>query len=139
MTTSESIFQWLEKEGYNPHFDEDKNICFKVDRIPYIFFHDDKDERFLRFCIPGVFDVTDDNQENMLRYINEINMMFKSVKAILTPTNNVWIISESWSNAIPEYGDILPQIFDMMKDAVIILYDLINGGTEPFQSSSTPL
>lgn len=124
MKTSEMVFQWLKQQGFCPQIDQDGDIQFKYQMRNFYYFNNDDDESFFRLAMPGIFDVTDENRYAVLETMNEINKMFKIMKAFI-PNNDVWLSTEILLDSTPEVGDLIPRLLNSLLHGQQDFYELI--------------
>ncbi|MCR4878065.1 MAG: YbjN domain-containing protein [Bacteroidales bacterium] len=124
MKTSEMVFEYLKEQGFCPKVDEDGDIVFKFQMLTFVYFEDDDDERFFRFGVPNIFQVTDDNRMMVLEAVNELNTMIKVVKAFVV-RNSVWLSTESLLDGTPQLDDIVPRLLDILFHARLKFAQLI--------------
>ena len=124
MKTSELVFNYLKEQGLCPKYDEDNDIVFKYQMLTFVFFNSDEDGIFFRLCLPGIYDVTDENRVAVLEAMNEVNKMVKVVKLFI-PNDDVWASTEITMDSTPVLDDMVPHLLNILIGARKIFYDQI--------------
>lgn len=89
MKTNEKVLLELKKLGLMPEVHED-NIFFKYQMLSYLYLNDAEDEDYYAMYLPYVYEVTEDNEYEILKAVNECNNTMKSVK-LVNNGGHVWI------------------------------------------------
>lgn len=89
MKTNEKVLLELKKLGLMPEVHED-NIFFKYQMLSYLYLNDAEDEGYYAMYLPYVYEVTEDNEYEILKAVNECNNTMKSVK-LVNNDGHVWI------------------------------------------------
>ena len=79
MDLNKLIFDFLAEEGFRPH-ETEFGIAFKSEGFNFLFFKDDEDEQYFRLMMPAIFEVTEDNEDMILKAMNDVNGNIKVVK-----------------------------------------------------------
>jgi hypothetical protein len=120
-TIRDEIFEYLANEGLRPQ-KEDFGIFFRYQMLNFIIHWDEEDDHFIRFSIPNIFDVDDNNRLDVLMVCNALNMERKVIKAI-TAQESVWITAEQLLDQTPVYDDIIPRTLGMLLEARADFYE----------------
>ena len=56
----QQFFDWLKRQGLCPEMDGDA-IYFKYQMKNFVYYGDSEDSEFFQLCLPGIYDVTNDN------------------------------------------------------------------------------
>ena len=65
MAFIEKLQEYLKKEGYLPELTE-FGLQFKSENLDFLSFKDDQDELFLNLFFPQIFEVTQENRQDVL-------------------------------------------------------------------------
>ena len=76
MKTVEKVFEALKNEGLVPVM-ENFGISFKFQMTNYVYMEDENDESFFNLLIPNIYDVSEENEQEVLRAINNVNNSMK--------------------------------------------------------------
>ncbi|MBQ9641666.1 MAG: hypothetical protein IJV06_08905 [Bacteroidaceae bacterium] len=97
MNTTELIVEHLQALGFSPKDIDGEGTDFKFDYRgkTYLLMDNDGDENFVRFAIPRVFSVTDENKPILLNQIQQLGFNIKYIKAAIC-TDSVWIFYEHY-------------------------------------------
>ena len=121
----ELVFSKLEELGFTLEDAGDLGFIFRYEELNILYMPDD-DENFLRFAVPGIYDVTEENKELVLEVVNDTNMSIKYSKTIVYG-DDVWIFyeyrlySEDYLEQIIEHGMLL------LKATYYLFYRKIEG------------
>lgn len=89
----EKVLALLEQQGFELEEVGEYGYLFKFEEINMLYMPDNEDEYFLRFAVPNVYDVTDENKALVLEVVNNTNMAIKYSKTCVYD-DNVWIYYE---------------------------------------------
>lgn len=115
MKTKEKVLHALTKFGLLPD-EEDGQICFFYQMSLYLYVPDDDDENYVSIYIPCIYEVTEENESEVLLVINDCNVDVKAVKLIVANKANVWAAYEIH---VPEDADLE----DVVRRGVLALYN----------------
>ena len=126
MDLNKLMMDYLAEEGFRPH-ETPFGIAFKKEGINFLYFKDDDDEQYFRLMMPAIFVVTEDNEEMILRTMNEVNSNIKVVKLYTmemeeekgNKETSVWVAFEILADSTPELGDIVPRAIALLQGARI--------------------
>lgn len=119
------MMDYLAEEGFRPH-ETPFGIAFKMEGINYLYFNDPEDEQYFRLMMPAIFEVTEDNEETIMRVMNDVNGNIKVVKLYTMDMENedgksketsVWVAFEILADSTPELPDIVPRAIALLKGA----------------------
>ena len=125
MDLNKLMMDYLAEEGFRPH-ETPFGIAFKMEGINYLYFNDPEDEQYFRLMMPAIFVVTEDNEETIMRVMNDVNGNIKVVKLYTMEMENedgkeketsVWVAFEILADSTPELGDIVPRAIALLKGA----------------------
>lgn len=89
MNTKEKVWHELQKLGLMPE-DIEGSIKFTYQMLDYVYIQDREDEEFFAMYLPNVLEVTEENELEVLRSINECNNSLKAAKLCVND-GQVWI------------------------------------------------
>lgn len=126
MDLSKLMIEYLAEEGFRPH-ETPFGIAFKHEGINFLYFHDAEDEQYFRLMMPAIFEVAEDNEEMVLRAMNDVNGSIKVVKLYTMDMEDekgeketsVWVAFEILADTTPELSDIVPRAINLLKGARI--------------------
>ena len=124
MDLNKLMMDFLAEEGFRPH-ETPFGIAFKNEGINYLYFKDDEDEQYFRLMMPAIFEVTEDNEEMIMRAMNDVNSNIKVVKLYTMDMEDeegktdtsVWVAFEILADTTPELKDIVPRAISLLKGA----------------------
>ena len=126
MDLNKLMMEFLAEEGFRPH-ETPFGIAFKKEGINYLYFKDEDDEQYFRLMMPVIFEVTEDNEETIMRVMNDVNGNIKVVKLYTMEMEDedgkkdtsVWVAFEILADTTPELGDIVPRAINLLQGARI--------------------
>ena len=126
MDLNKLMMDFLAEEGFRPH-EAPFGIAFKNEGFNFLYFKDDDDEQYFRLLMPAIFDVTEDNEDTIMRVMNDVNSNIKVVKLYTMDMEgeegkkdvSVWVAFEILADTTPELGDIVPRAISLLKAARI--------------------
>ena len=80
MAFIETLQEYLKKEGFLPELTE-FGLQFKYETLDFVSFKDEEDELFLNLFFPQIFEVTDENRQDVLAALDRANSEVKVAKA----------------------------------------------------------
>ena len=121
------MLNYLREEGFCPQ-ETEFGIAFKCEGLNYLFFYDEDDDQYFRLMLPGIFDVTEENQPAVLQALNKVNSEIKVVKAYTPVDDEVWIGFEVLIDSTPVLADFVPRGLVMLRSAQRKFYEAIQQG-----------
>ena len=126
MDLKKLMINFLAEEGFRPH-ETDFGIAFKYEGFNFLYLKDDDDEQYFRLMMPAIFEVTEDNEEMVLKAMNDVNSNIKVVKLYTMDMEDenqktettVWVAFEILADTTPELGDIVPRAISLLLGARI--------------------
>ena len=88
----DNVMEVLQKQGFLPQR-EDFGIMFKYQITNFLYLFDENDETYFSMYVPYIFEVDDENIDDVLKAINIINNEMKVLKLVVN-ANNVWCCFE---------------------------------------------
>ena len=92
MRMIDNVMEVLQKQGFLPQR-EDFGIMFKYQITNFLYLFDENDETYFSMYVPYIFEVDDENIDDVLKAINIINNEMKVLKLVVN-ANNVWCCFE---------------------------------------------
>jgi hypothetical protein len=122
MDLNKLMMDYLAEEGFRPH-ETPFGIAFKIEGTNYLYFKDEDDEQYFRLMMPAIFVVTEDNEDMIMRAMNDVNGNIKVVKLYTMDMEDdkgkketsVWVAFEILADTTPELGDIVPRAIGLLK------------------------
>ena len=126
MDLNKLMMEFLAEEGFRPH-ETEFGIAFKQEGINFLYFKDEDDEQYFRLMMPAIFVVTDDNEDTIMRVMNDVNGTIKVVKLYTMDMDDengksetsVWVAFEILADTTPELSDIVPRALALLRSARI--------------------
>ena len=124
MDLNKLMMDFLAEEGFRPH-EAPFGIAFKNEGFNFLYFKDDDDEQYFRLLMPAIFDVTEDNEDTIMRVMNDVNSNIKVVKLYTMDMEDedgkkdtsVWVAFEILADTTPELSDIVPRAISLLMGA----------------------
>ena len=121
MDLNKLMFDFLAEEGFRPH-ETPFGIAFKNEGFNFLYFKDEDDELYFRLMMPAIFVVTEDNEETIMRVMNDVNGTIKVVKLYTMDMadendkkeTSVWVAFEILADTTPELSDIVPRAIALL-------------------------
>ena len=126
MDLNKLMMDYLAEEGFRPH-ETPFGIAFKKEGINFLYFKDDDDEQYFRLMMPAIFVVTEDNEDMIMRVMNDVNGNIKVVKLYTMgmedekgqTETSVLVAFEILADSTPELNDIVPRALALLRSARI--------------------
>lgn len=119
------VLETLEVMGFDIEEVPDFGYIFKYEGLTLLFMPDD-DENFLRFAVPNVFDVTDENRSFVLEVINDTNMTIKYSK-VCAYGEQVWVFYEYRLIGDGELEEIIGHSLLLLRATVALFHRKVEG------------
>jgi hypothetical protein len=124
MDLNKLMINYLAEEGFRPH-ETPFGIAFKNEGVNYLFFKDEDDDQYFRLMMPAIFQVTEDNEDVIMRVMNDVNNSIKVVKLYTMEIEDenqksettVWVAFEILADTTPELSDIVPRALTLLQAA----------------------
>ena len=124
MDLNKLMMDFLAEEGFRPH-EAPFGIAFKSEGFNFLYLKDEDDDQYFRLMMPAIFEVTEDNEDTIMRVTNEVNGNIKVVKLYTMNTEDedgktdtsVWVGFEILADTTPELNDIVPRALTLMRAA----------------------
>lgn len=124
MDLNKLMIDFLAEEGFRPH-ETEFGIAFKYEGLNFLYFKDSEDEQYFRLMMPAIFEVTEDNEDMILKAMNEVNSNIKVVKLYTMDMAeedgkkdvSVWVAFEILADTTPELADFVPRALSLLQGA----------------------
>ena len=124
MDLNKLMIEYLAEEGFRPH-ETPFGIAFKKEGTNFLYFKDEEDEQYFRLMMPAIFVVTEDNEDMIMRTMNDVNSNIKVVKLYTmemedengNKETSVWVAFEILADTTPELSDIVPRALALLRSA----------------------
>lgn len=126
---TELIIKQLEEMGFELKEVPEIGYVFQYEESNMLFMPDEDDDSFVRFSLPHIYDVTDDNMTMLLEIINELNVTLKFIK-VCALHDGVWVIYEHRFYAGDNLEDLLGHILRLLQFTAFMFQKKVNGGFE---------
>jgi hypothetical protein len=122
----EEVIEALRSQGFIPKDNGNNSYSVGFDNLTILYIPDENDETFFRFCLPGIFDVNDENREMVLELINRTNIRMKYSKTAIFG-DSVWVFYEAhiWNDSSVE--DMIEHCMYMLKATLHLFHSLVEG------------
>ena len=124
MDLNKLMFDFLAEEGFRPH-ETPFGIAFKNEGFNFLYFKDEDDEQYFRLMMPAIFEVTEDNEDTIMRVMNDVNGNIKVIKLYTMDIDDedgktersVWAAFEILADTTPELKDFVPRAMALLQGA----------------------
>lgn len=106
MKMIDKVFEELKRQGVVPTM-EDFGIMFKYQMTNYLCLIDKEDEEYFNMYVPSIFEVSEENEHEVLKAINKVNNSIKVVKLTING-DSVWIGFEEELPKDADVADVVP-------------------------------
>jgi hypothetical protein len=135
MNKIDLVLQQLHQMGFETNVIEKIGHVFHYEDLSVLYMPNEDDEDFLQLAIPQVFDVTDENREEVSNIIERINLMLKYVKLGIVDRESVWIYYEHKLFGSEDMEMVLEHIIRTLHFTYHILNNEIDGEDEDIPES----
>ena len=122
----ELVLSKLEELGFSLEEVGECGYIFKYEEIAVLYMTDDDDENFLRFGLPNVFDVTEENRPFVLEIVNATNKNIKYSKTCVCG-EDVWIFYEHRIFGNEKLEDVIEHCLLLLQATYYLFYRKIEG------------
>ena len=110
--------------SFRPH-ETEFGIAFKFEGFNFLYFKDSEDEQYFRLMMPAIFEVTEDNEDMILKAMNDVNSNIKVVTLYTMDMADeegkkdvsVWVAFEILADTTPELADFVPRALSLLQGA----------------------
>jgi len=107
MEMKEEILQEIKALGFEPIEIQDIGYLFECGDAHILYIPSEDDDDYLRFAIPNIYDVTEENSSFLLEIVNDANLELKYVKANMMGDYTLWLFFEHKRSVEEPLDDIL--------------------------------
>lgn len=125
----ELVLEKLEEFGFSVKEIPDFGFVFNYEEINYLY-TPDEDEDFLRFSVPNIFDVTDENRALVFEIINQTHLKIKYGK-VCVYGDNVWATYEHRVFNNDNIEEIIEHCLMLLQATVVLFHRLVEGDDIP--------
>lgn len=122
----EKVLNQLEELGFALEEVGEYGYFFKFEDLNILYMPDDDDENFMRFAVPNIYDVTEENKALVLEVVNNTNMTIKYSKTCVFG-DDVWIFYEYHLFGEDNLEDILEHSMRLLQATFFLFHRKIEG------------
>lgn len=122
----ELVFSKLEEQGFSLEEVGSLGYLFKYEELNILYMPDDDDENFVRFAIPGIYDVTEENKALVMEVVNSTNMAIKYSKTCIYD-DDVWLFYECFAFGDEHIEEIIEHSLRLLQATYFLFYRKIEG------------
>ena len=123
--SKELILAKIEELGFSIEEAGDFGYVFKFEELTILYMPDD-DENFLRFAVPNIYDVTDENKRFVLEVVNDTNMSIKYSKTCVYG-DSVWVFYEYRLFGEDNLEDIIEHSMLLLQASYFLFHRKLDG------------
>ena len=123
--SKELILAKIEEHGFSIEEAGDFGYVFKFEELTILYMPDD-DENFLRFAVPNIYDVTDENMRFVLEVVNDTNMSIKYSKTCVYG-DSVWVFYEYRLFGDDNLEDIIEHSMLLLQASYFLFHRKLEG------------
>ena len=123
--SKELILAKIEELGFSIEEVGDFGYVFKFEELTILYMPDD-DENFLRFAVPNIYDVTDENKRFVLEVVNDTNMSIKYSKTCVYG-DSVWVFYEYRLFGEDNLEDIIEHSMLLLQASYFLFHRKLEG------------
>ena len=123
--SKELILAKIEELGFSIEEAGDFGYVFKFEELTILYMPDD-DENFLRFAVPNIYDVTDENKRFVLEVVNDTNMSIKYSKTCVYG-DSVWVFYEYRLLGEDNLEDIIEHSMLLLQASYFLFHRKLEG------------
>lgn len=123
--SKELILAKIEELGFSIEEAGDFSYVFKYEELTILYMPDD-DENFLRFAVPNIYDVTDENKPFVLEVVNDTNMSIKYSKTCVYG-DSVWVFYEYRLFGEDNLEDIIEHSMLLLQASYFLFHRKLEG------------
>ncbi len=125
----ELIINTLKEQGFDLQELDDLGYLFQYGDSKFLFMPDDNDDEMLRFALPSIYDVNDDNRAMLLELLNEVNLCIKYTK-VCQYMDGIWVFYEHRLSDNEDIAGLIEHILNLMLFTTFIFHKKVNGDFE---------
>lgn len=123
--SKELILAKIVELGFSIEEAGDFGYVFKFEELTILYMPDD-DENFLRFAVPNIYDVTDENKRFVLEVVNDTNMSIKYSKTCVYG-DSVWVFYEYRLFGEDNLEDIIEHSMLLLQASYFLFHRKLEG------------
>lgn len=123
--SKELILAKIEELGFSIEEAGDFGYVFKFEELTILYMPDD-DVNFLRFAVPNIYDVTDENKRFVLEVVNDTNMSIKYSKTCVYG-DSVWVFYEYRLFGEDNLEDIIEHSMLLLQASYFLFHRKLEG------------
>lgn len=123
--SKEFILAKIEELGFSIEEAGDFGYVFKFEELTILYMPDD-DVNFLRFAVPNIYDVTDENKRFVLEVVNDTNMSIKYSKTCVYG-DSVWVFYEYRLFGEDNLEDIIEHSMLLLQASYFLFHRKLEG------------
>ena len=123
--SKELILAKIEELGFSIQEAGDFGYVFNFEELTILYMPDD-DENFLRFAVPNIYDVTDENKWLVLEVVNDTNMSIKYSKTCVY-SDSVWVFYEYRLFGEDNLEDIIEHSLLLLQASYFLFHRKLEG------------
>ena len=120
------ILLQLEELGFSIEQVDEDFYFFDYEELKILYMPDNEDDSFLRFAIPYIYDVTEENKPFVLEVVNDTNLAIKYSKTCVYK-DTVWIFYEHRIFEEVDLGELLEHTLMLLKATYYLFHRKIEG------------
>lgn len=121
------IVKTLKELGFEPQKYDDLGYVFDMEGIHILYIGDEDTPSFIRFAVPSIFDITDENRAEITGIMYELTKELKYVKAF-DINDSVWISYEHCLVSPEELETLVAHIIYSLQHSLVYFNDKLTGG-----------
>ncbi len=121
----ETVLKTLQEMGFSLDEIEDFGYIFTHEDFNILYMPDDNEE-FLRFSIPNIHEVTEENRSFLLDIVNDVNMFIKYTKTCLFD-DSVWTFYEHFLAGEEHLDDVIEHCILVLESTYYLFLRKIDG------------
>ena len=122
----EKVLAQLEELGFALEEAGEYGCFFRFEGLNVLYMPDDDDENFLRFALPSIYDVTEENKYLVLEVVNNTNMTIKYSKTCVFG-DDVWVFYEYRLFSEDHLEDIIEHSMRLLQATFFLFHRKIEG------------
>lgn len=123
--SKELILAKIEELGFSIEEAGDFGYVFKFEELTILYMPDD-DENFLRFAVPNIYDVTEENKRFVMEVVNDTNLSIKYSKTCVYG-NRVWVFYEYRLFGEDNLEDIIEHSLLLLQASYFLFHRKLEG------------
>lgn len=119
------FIQYLSSKNLAFQNNVEEQITFKYEDLNYLFVYDSSDSNFFRLLLPNIYSIENSKNE-CNEIVNNFNYTYKVVKAIVTPTNQIWLSVEQFVYSEENIEFMFERCIMLLKATISLIHRTIN-------------